>query len=399
MREFAIDLFCGAGGMTCGLIQAGCTVLAGVDKEEKCEETYIQNRNKDGSAVEFLSFDLFPSTPCHPDGQQETAIRKLKSILRKNDFSKRRGDKLLLAICAPCQPFTKITKIQLSAERKFDRRRDKDLLLASFGIIEALKPDAVLCENVEGINGNCVMSNFSRKLQSLNYSFSTKIINAERFGVPQRRKRTIGIGYNRRKVSMPPSIPDSDETANRVTVKDAIGHLPSLAAGENYPWKKIRNHRGKKIRNHRARALSDLNLKRISCAPPGKSNRYLKDTPYGDLTLTCHRKMQATAFGDTYTRMAGDQLSPTITTKFVSITNGRFGHYDVEQNRGISIKEGALLQTFPEEYVFYPENNMYFSATLIGNAVPPKIAKFFGEYILRVLREGKSSRKPSARKG
>ena len=372
--------------MTCGLIQAGCTVLAGIDKEEKCKETYTQNKNNDGSAVEFLGFDLFPNTSQHPEGQQAMAIRKLKSILRKNNFSKRRGDRLLLAICAPCQPFTKITKIQLSKQRVFDRSRDRDLLLTSLKVIEALRPDAILCENVEGINGNCVMTDFSQQLESLNYSFSTKIINVEKFGVPQNRKRTIGIGYDRKKVSMLPSIPDSDDRAHHVTVREAIGHLPPLAAGEVDP----------NIRNHRARALSDLNLKRISCAPPGKSNRYLKDTPYGDLTLACHRKMQAIAFGDTYTRMAENHLAPTITTKFVSITNGRFGHYDIKQNRGISIKEGALLQTFPEDYVFYPESNMQFSATLIGNAVPPRIAKFFCEHILQVLRLKKNPRKTNA---
>ena len=286
MRAFAIDLFCGAGGMTCGLIQAGYTVLAGVDKEEKCGETYIQNRNKDDSAVEFLSFDLFSNTSRHPDGQQEMATRELKSILGKNNFSKRRGDKLLLAICAPCQPFTKITKIRLSERRAFDRSRDKDLLLASLGVIKALKPDAVFCENVEGINGDGVMKDFSQEMKSLHYFFSMEVVRVEKYGVPQRRKRTIGIGYNRGKVSKPPLIPDSDETANHVTVKDAIGDLPPLAAGETDP----------NTPNHRARALSDLNLKRISCAPPGKSNLYLKDTPYGDLTLACHRRMKIPGF-------------------------------------------------------------------------------------------------------
>ena len=108
--------------------------------------------------------------------------------------------------------------------------------------------------------------------------------------------------------------------------------------------------------------------------------------------------MQSIAFGDTYTRMSGDKLSPTITTKFISITNGRFGHYDVRQNRAISIKEGALLQTFPENYVFYPEDNMQFSATLIGNAVPPKISRCIGEHILQMLRKKKSFHKGKVQK-
>lgn len=376
MRAFAIDLFCGAGGLTCGLIQAGYTVLAGVDKEEKCRDIYIQNKNSDGSAVEFLNFDLFPNTFYYPEGQQAAAIRKLKSVLRKNNFSKRRGDKLLLAICTPCQPFTKIVKIQMSEQRQFRRGHDRDLLLVSVNVIKALRPDAIFCENVEGINGKdqSVMTVFRQKLESLDYRFSVRTVDAKRFGIPQSRKRTIGLGYAGN-VAVRPFVLDTDETATRKTVKDAIGRLPPLAAGESDP----------NIPDHRARALSDLNLKRISCAPPGKSNRYLKETPYGDLTLACHRKMKTGGFTDTYTRMAGDQPSPTITTKFLSIANGRFGHYDTEQNRGLSIKEGALLQTFPDDDYVFNQSDMQFSAVLIGNAVPPKLAKFFGEYVLREL--------------
>ncbi len=377
MKKIAVDLFCGAGGMTCGLIQAGYTVIAGIDKEEKCRQTYLQNKNRDKSNPEFLKFDLFPDTPEHPSGQQELAIKMLRKLLRQKKISKTRGDKLLLAICAPCQPFTKITKIKLSEQKAFSQSRDKNLLLTTLNIIEALKPDAILCENVEGImSEENVLKMFSQKLEALNYSFSAKIINTEKFGVPQRRKRTISIGYNRKRISAPPLIPDCDKMADRTTVKMSIGHLPPLAAGECDP----------DIPNHRTRALSDTNLKRIASVLPGQSNVHLKSTPYGDLTLDCHKRMSKPSFSDTYTRMAGDHVSPTITTKFISITNGRFGHYDVQQNRGLSIKEGMLLQTFPEDYIFYPRDNIHFAATLIGNAVPPKIAKFFGKHILKTLR-------------
>lgn len=377
MRNFAIDLFCGAGGMTCGLIQAGWTVIAGVDNEERCRETYIQNNNSDGTAVQFLDLDLFPSGPSHPSGQQDMVIKKLRALLRQRGFSRRQGDRLILAICAPCQPFTKITKIRLSPERAFDQHRDQDLLYASLGLVAALKPDAILCENVEGIiSRSSVLGDFSRRLDCLNYSFSVKVIDAEKFGVPQRRRRSIGIGYNRKIFSGVPEVIESDSASKRMTVRDAIGHLPPLAAGDAHPG----------VKNHRVRGLSDLNLKRISCAPPGESNRYLRDTKYGDLTLRCHAKVGFGAFGDTYTRMRGDEVSPTITTKFISITNGRFGHYDVGQNRAISLREGALLQSFPEDYVFHPEQNMEFSAALIGNAVPPRIAEFFGLHIFGILR-------------
>src|SRR5487761_344726 len=171
-------------------------------------------------------------------------------------------------------------------------------------------------------------------------------------------------------------VPVENKSIRRfMTVRETIGHLPPIAAGEAHPG----------IPNHRTRGLSDLNLKRISCAKPGESNRYLKDTPYGNLSLTCHRKLEKhlgiPSFSDTYTRMHGNDIAPTITTKFISITNGRFGHYDIKQNRAISPREAALLQTFPKRYVFYPEKNIEFTATLIGNSVPPKLARFFGRYV------------------
>ncbi len=369
MRNFAVDLFCGAGGMTCGLAQAGYKVVAGVDKEIRCAETYTSNNTES----KFLSLDLFPKTKDYAQGQQKIAIAKILEILQSHNFSKEKGDRLLLAICAPCQPFTKITKTTLSSQRKFNQARDKNLLLACIGIITKLMPDAIICENVEGISSeNGVLEEFSRKLDKKGFSFDAKVINAANFGVPQRRRRTIGIGYNRKSTACTPTIPTKDNALEGfASVLETIGELPNLAAGES----------SNQIKNHRARALSDINLKRISCARPGESNHYLKNTIYGDLSLDCHQRMLKPSFNDTYTRMSHDKLAPTITTKFLSITNGRFGHYDTSQNRGLSLKEGALLQTFPDEYIFHTSGGMAFMAVLIGNAVPPKLANFFGTHI------------------
>ncbi len=172
------------------------------------------------------------------------------------------------------------------------------------------------------------------------------------------------------------SLEEDGNLGKLMTVKEAIGHFPPLAPGECDP----------RIPNHRARALSDLNLKRISCAPPGESNLYLKNTPYGDLSLGCHQRLEKRqgkpSFSDTYTRMSGDDVGPTITTRSLSVSNGRFAHYDTRQNRAITPREAASLQTFPKGYVFFPEESMEFASTLIGNAVPPKLAKFFGAYIV-----------------
>jgi DNA (cytosine-5)-methyltransferase 1 len=175
-------------------------------------------------------------------------------------------------------------------------------------------------------------------------------------------------------------VPESDPDSVIVSVAEAIGALPSIKAGETHP----------KIPNHRARELSDLNLKRIASSQPGKSNVYMIETKYGDLTLRCHRKvnrrLSTRCFTDVYTRMHPNRPSPTITTKCHSISNGRFGHYDVTQLRGISLREAAILQSFPVEYRFFPEHQIEPIARMIGNAVPPKLANFFANYLVNSIR-------------
>ena len=289
----------------------------------------------------------------------------------------------MFAICAPCQPFTKITKIEMSESRQFKRQNDANLLLTTIKLIKEFQPDALICENVEGMieaGDKSVLGRFKRALKRIGYSFDAKVINAAKFGVPQNRRRTIGIGIDSARYGATVDIPEKDETVERlVTVAETIGHLPPVAAGEVYPG----------IPNHRARALTALNLKRISCAPPGGSNSYLMSTPYGDLSLECHKRVTkkwgAPSFTDTYTRMRGDTVAPTITTKCISISNGRFGHFDTLQNRALTPREAALLQTFPEGYVFFPEENIEFSAAIIGNAVPPRLAAFFGSKIAETI--------------
>lgn len=365
--------------MTHGLIGAGVHVLGGVDNEPLCKDTYIQNRNADGSVPEYVCMDVFPRSRSYPAGQQDEIIARLEELVaaykRKTGYRKLN---LIFAVCAPCQPFTKITRIEMSEGRKFKRSNDKNLLLTTTRLIEHFRPDAVICENVEGlVNGpDSVLTSYKRKLKKINYEFDAKVINASKFGVPQSRKRTIGIALDRLKHFFPLEVHEED-VDGRIppTVKQVIGHLPPVAAGEAHP----------KIPNHRARGLNTLNLKRISCATPGASNAYLANTPYGDLSLDCHRRLEeragAPSFSDTYTRMRGDDLAPTITTKCVSITNGRFGHFDMKQNRALTPREAALLQTFPQTYVFHPEDQLEFAARLIGNAVPPLLANYFGRYL------------------
>jgi DNA (cytosine-5)-methyltransferase 1 len=382
-RHVAIDFFCGAGGMTRGLISSGFHVLGGVDNAPQCEKTYVQNKNRNGVRPEYICKDIFPKSKTHPNGQQGEIADRIDALIR--DHKHRNGYrkvKLVFAICAPCQPFTKITKIKMSDGRKFKRSNDSNLLLTMCALIRRFRPDAIICENVEGIadGPDAVLGSFKRTLVRNGYRFEAKIVNAANFGVPQKRKRTIGIGFDARRHKVEFEVLEANPRLKRfVTVAETIGHLPPLAAGERYA----------RIPNHRARGLNELNLKRISCAPAGGSNAYLRDTPWGDLSLECHRRLEAregaASFTDTYTRMRGDEVSPTITTKCMSITNGRFGHYDVMQNRAITPHEAALLQTFPKRYTFFPEDHIEFASTLIGNAVPPRLAKFFGHYVINKL--------------
>jgi DNA (cytosine-5)-methyltransferase 1 len=389
----AVDFFCGAGGTTRGLVDSGGYVIAGIDKDDRCAKTYADNNinaSVDYAPARFLNYDVFPKTDDYEGGQQEELVEKLDSLLSYYK-GKTPGVPLLFAICAPCQPFTTLSRKELSNKRKEGREKDRSLLTEAAEYVSRYKPEMVLSENVAGIKdpkyGN-IWEDFRERLNQLGYVTGSKVVCTSRFGVPQFRKRSILIAVRRELVreerfadlmETELLVPEADPNAMVMTVADAIGHLPPVSAGET--------HAG--IPNHRARALSELNLKRISSALPGESNAYMANTQFGDLTLDCHRKVNARlndrCFSDVYTRMHPDRPSPTITTKCHSISNGRFGHYDTNQARGISLREAATLQSFPDDYVFYPTEQIEPVARMIGNAVPPRLARYFATYLVNSL--------------
>ncbi|WP_429910804.1 DNA cytosine methyltransferase [Glycocaulis sp.] len=394
----AVDFFCGAGGTTRGLIDSGGYVIAGIDKDGRCAQTYSDNnlnRSVDYAPARFLNYDVFARTPDYEEGQRDELVTELDSLLSYYR-GKALGVPLLFAICAPCQPFTTLSRKELSDKRKKGREKDRGLLAEAAEYVSRYKPEMILSENVAGIKdpryGN-IWEDFRGRLNELGYVTGSKVVCTSRFGVPQYRKRSILIAVRRELVreerfaDMMESellVPDADPNAMVVTVADAIGHLPTVSAGETHP----------EIPNHRARALSELNLKRIASAMPGESNAYLERTEFGDLSLDCHRKVNARlndrCFSDVYTRMHPNRPSPTITTKCHSISNGRFGHYDVKQIRGISLREAAILQSFPDDYVFYPTEQIEPVARMIGNAVPPRLAQYFATYLANSLEAGPS---------
>lgn len=387
----AIDFFCGAGGTTRGLIDAGGYVIAGIDKEERCRSTYVDNninQSVDYAAARFLQYDIFPATEDYPDGQQDKLAEELDELLAY--YRKKAGDvPVLFAICAPCQPFTRLARKELSEKRKRGRERDSNLLREAATFVERFRPDMVLSENVSSIGDakyGGVWNEFRTNLENLGYVTGSQIVCTSKFGIPQYRKRSILIAIRRelaRRENLSDIlgrellVPEADPNSTYTGVAKAIGHLPPIGAGETHP----------EIPNHRSRSLSDLNRKRLSSALPGQSNAYLSTTEYGDLSLECHQRVNARlkdhCFSDVYTRMRPNTPSPTITTKCHSISNGRFGHYDVSQVRGISLREAAILQSFPDDYVFHPIDQIEPVARMIGNAVPPKLAQFFAGYLVK----------------
>jgi len=375
-----------AGGTTRGLIDAGGYVIAGLDKQESCRRTYVANNGNetgDGEHPEFLALDLFPATPDYPGGRQGEAIERLDTLIRAH--AGRHADvPLVFAICAPCQPFSKLGKTELGEERRAALLRDQGLLAHACTFVERYRPDMVLSENVSGISDpryGGVWEDFENRLRDLSFAVSTKCVCASDFGIPQYRKRTIlaaiPIGVGR--TFEPFDLPGSDPSADRMTVSEALSGLPPIDAGEKHG----------ELPNHAARGLSELNRKRISHAKPGESNECLSSTPDGDLSLACHRRVNARfrdrCFGDVYTRMAPDRPSPTITTHCHSITNGRFGHPDTGQIRGISMREAARLQSFRDDYVFHPVDRVEPIARMIGNAVPPTLACFYARHLVEEL--------------
>lgn len=386
----AVDFFCGAGGTTRGLIDADGYVIAGIDKDISCFETYTRNNPNtfiDSKSPRFLGYDMLPRTRRYPEGQQDQIFAELGKLIR--DYKRiAKNLPLLFAVCAPCQPFTKLPQNTVGHQRRVAQKRDRILLLEAAKFIERFRPEFVLSENVPGINQRrrygCVWEEFQQELIRLGYATGAGIVCASRFGVAQHRKRSILIAMRKKLIKSNSlvdfsgnlNLPEFDPNASPISVKQAIGGLPPIKAGEMHTT----------IPNHRARNLSPLNLRRLKAAKPGAPNSYMTNTRFGDLSLECHRKlnrrMKMKCFTDVYTRMHPDRPAPTITTKCHSISNGRFGHYDPRQIRGISLREAAKLQSFPAKYIFYPKHRVDSIAKMIGNAVPPKLARFYAKYLV-----------------
>lgn len=342
----AVDLFCGAGGLTHGLLQAGIKVEAGIDIDENAEYAFIAN-NPD---TKYLRWDV--------GRKKYPSIDKL--------FAK--GKFRLLAGCAPCQPFSKLTQA-------IDRHQCWNLLGNFARFVSGIEPELVTMENVPELaeRGQDVFNNFVRTLESLDYSVDWKIVKCEEYGVPQFRRRLVLLASRLGEIKVPEGRYCVAERWK--TVRSTIGELPRLKSGEQSP----------KDRLHVAAQLSELNLKRIKATRENGGNR--RDWPE-NLVLECHKKATGERYHSIYGRMWWDRPSPTMTTLCTGIGNGRFGH--PEQDRSITLREAALLQSFPRSYEFWPPDqklNRGAVSRMIGNAVPPRLAKALGQAIIKHVSE------------
>lgn len=340
----AIDFFCGGGGMTCGLRQAGINVVAGVDFDKDAKETYEFNN---------------PGTV-----YVQTDIRKLRTNYFERNFDIHPNDDSLIMVgCSPCQFYSIINS------DKNKSLKSKDLLRNFARFIDYYRPGYVLVENVPGIetNKDSILPFFLSELKDkLHYRVEKKIVNMNDYGIPQSRRRFSLIATRLDNVEL--KFPAQSE--NKLTVRDVLGvknGFPKIQAG----------HKDATDFKHTAAGLSPKGLMRMQkTRHDGGSRLDWADDP--ELQLKCFVDHDD-SFKDTYGRMWWDRPAPTITTKFFSISNGRFGH--PEEDRAISIREGATIQTFPRDYVF-KTNSIATAAKLIGNAVPCEYARRLGEVII-----------------
>jgi len=347
-----LDLFCGVGGLTHGLISKGFAVIAGIDIDNSCKYAFEKNN----LVAKFYNKD----------------ISSLQAEWLDGLFVK--GKKKILVGCAPCQPFSLYNKKRKNITEII--QDDKWKLLDAFAnLIIATQPEIVSMENVLSLrifDSGSVLTNFKEKLNANGYNVSDFDVNVQDYGVPQRRKRLVLFGTkHNRKIEL---IKPTHTKGNFKTVRQALSGMPQLENGGTDPNDKL----------HHCRLLGDLNLRRIRATREGGFWREWSE----DLKLNCHKKEGGKSFRSVYGRMNWDDVAPTMTTYCIGLGNGRFGH--PEEDRAISLREAAIFQDFPKSYDFINPDIAFSSSALarqIGNAVPVGLGCVIGESIKRHLEE------------
>jgi DNA (cytosine-5)-methyltransferase 1 len=357
-----IDLFCGAGGLSCGLKNAGFNIKLGIDIDKNAIITYRNNFKK---AI-VLQDDI--------KNISGSMLLKKTKIKEESNF--------LLAGCPPCQGFSNIGKRDANDLKN-------QLVFEYTRLIIETKPAFILMENVPGMSRGVGKEIFKKVVEHLTkeYHLQYDTLNAANYGVAQLRKRLVLHGirndvydklykvYPRKLDNILPVQTNYEYVENNsgkkrwISVGDVLKDIPPIKAGQSYE--------DEKIHNHVARKLSDINLRRLDyIRKHGGSRNCLSK----ELMLECHKKKRI-SYSDTYGVMNINRPSPTLTSGCTSVTKGRFGH--PTQNRGISVREAARLQSFDDNFVFY--GGIDSMSLQIGNAVPPKLAEASGKKIIELM--------------
>ncbi|MFB5676432.1 DNA cytosine methyltransferase [Paenibacillus terreus] len=332
-KVYAVDLFCGAGGLTHGLERAGIDVRLGVDIDPACSYPYSSNNN--------AKFEL--------KSVEDLRADEVRKAFRKHGIN-------LLAGCAPCQTFS-------TYNRKASQDDERWWLLLQFSrLVRETAPELVTMENVPSLINQNVFKSFVEELEQANYHVTYQIVNCADYGLPQHRKRLVLLASKLGSINL---LQPHEIGVNSQTVREAIADLPPLQAGEANEADPL----------HQSSSLSPTNMDRIKASRPGGTWRDWEE----QLVAECHKKGSGKTYQSVYGRMSWDEPAPTMTTQFFGFGNGRFGH--PEQDRAISLREGAILQSFPREYKFVPPGEPIAIKTigrLIGNAVPVKLGEVIG---------------------
>ncbi|MDR7025937.1 DNA cytosine methyltransferase [Pseudomonas peli] len=330
------DFFSGCGGTSCGFRDAGFNIKMGLDIDHDSAETFKLNFPE----AHFIEADI-----------REIEPSEISSIIR-------RENPILFSGCAPCQPFSKQNRHQQENDKRLN-------LLDEFGrFVKHWLPEYVFIENVPGMQVKAAksktFSRFTNLLTELGYSYSTDVVEAQWYGVPQKRRRLILIASLRETAVMPAQSHGTNGVPHS-TVREWISDLPVLEHGESDP----------RDSDHFSMRLSEKNLERIKLTPEGGGREHWPER----LVLDCHKGYEGHV--DVYGRLSWDKPAVGLTTKCISYSNGRFGH--PVQNRAISLREAACLQTFPRDFKFIGSKSS--RARQVGNAVPPLMARSVGNAI------------------
>ncbi|MGF7528055.1 DNA cytosine methyltransferase [Bacillus paralicheniformis] len=340
MKPTAIDLFSGCGGLSQGLKQAGFQVKVAVEIDKETVNTYELNH---------------PETITINKDIKDVEVSEIKNAANVDKID-------LIAGCPPCQGFSKIGS--LNKNNRYNDPRN-ELVMEFFRIVNGIRPNFIMLENVPGLLHYDLFKQIIFDLEEIGYFLDVKIVNIADYGVPQRRKRLVLLGSKLGSVTIPENLGLPTKT-----VRDFIYNLPNVQDSDD-PLHKIHSSHGEKVK------------KIISLIPKNGGSRTELPKEYW---LDCHKKNDV-GYSDVYGRLSWDKVSSTITGGCLNPSKGRFLH--PVENRSITAREAALLQTFPKDYQFSTHSKDKL-AQMIGNAFPPKFSEIQGKYIKELIELVKS---------